>query len=258
MGRETYTFTLNHQKLSTTLADKLEAEMHGEVPFGDYVAKAELELDEYVRERFNRIQPLTAEEIIHVLRTEPERADLLHLTVPFDWLWDFFQIGNNGGHTQIWSDYGYDLVYELRQKDKCWVYMHQLGNYEYYIGIEDDYEKQSSYASNYTGNYHIYENSTYKNALKYLLMLLRKLWQDGRYSKDMSHYTYEELALATDHTKDDRLEKDTDKQLQILREQSENKQSHEYNVADHMFFQIKEVQQLVQGYEGTIFIWDSY
>jgi hypothetical protein len=191
------------------------------------------------------------------LRTETERADLIHLTVPFDWLWDFYQIGDNGGHTQIWSDYGYDLVYELGQKDKCWVYMSQLVNYEYYIGIEDDYEKQSSYASDYTGNYHIYENSTYKNALTYLSILLRKLWQDGLESNYKSDYTYEELALTTDYTKDDWLEKQTDKQLQFIREQSENKKSYEYNVAEHMFYQIKEVQQLVKDYEGAIFIWDS-
>jgi len=191
------------------------------------------------------------------LRTEPERADLLHLTVPFDWLWDFFQIGNNGGHTQIWSDYGYDLVYELDQKDKCWVYMNQLSSYEVYNGIIEDDEKHSFYTSDDTGNFHIYENVTYKSALRYLLMLLRKLWQDGPDNTYISYYTPQQLALTTDDFKDDRLEEQTEKELKRRREQSEEKDSYEYNVADHMFFQIKELQQRVQDYEGKIFIWDS-
>jgi hypothetical protein len=258
MGRETYTFTLNHQKLSTTLADKLEAELHeGRLPFGDYVVKAESELDDYHHKIYNRTQPLTAEEIINVLRTEPERADILHLSVPFNWLWMFYQLGDTGDDIETWLNYGYEIVYELLQKDKCWVYKNQLYKYESYNNIIFDREKRSSYSTESIGDYDLYDNLVYKNAMNYLLMLLRKLWQDGPNSQYISYYTPQQLALPTDDVRDNRLEEQTEKELQRQREHSEEKDSHEYNVAETMFFQIKEVQQRVQDYDGKIFIWDS-
>lgn len=258
MGRETYTFTLNHQKLSTTLADKLEAELHGDrLPFDNYVAKVESELDDYHREMYNRNQPLTADEIIRVLRTEPEGADVLQLNAPFDWLRDFYEIGTNGGHEQIWFDYGFEMVYEVDNKYECWVYMNQLSNFESYNGLEDDFEKHSFYSSDDTGNFHIYENSTYKDAIRYMLIILRKLWQDGPNSEYMSRYTPQELALATDIVKDDRLEKQADDELQDQRDRCAKKDSREYIVAADLFFEIKKLQQRVQDYDGKIFIWDS-
>ncbi len=257
MGRETYTFKLNHQKLSTTLADKLEAELHGRLPFVDYVAKAESELTDYDRKIFNRTQPLTAEEIINVLRTDPERADLLHLSVPFDWLWMFYQLGDTGNDIETWLNYGYEIVYELGQKDKCWVYMNQLYKYESYNNIIFDWNKRSFYSTDSIGDYNLYKNSVYKDALNYLLLLLRKLWQDCPDSKYISSYSSQQLALITDDFKDDRLEQQTDQELQSQREQSEEKDSYEYGVSETMFFHIKKVQQLVQDYDGKIFIWDS-
>lgn len=257
MGRETYTFTLNHQKLSTTLADKLEAELHGgRLPFVDYVAKVESELTDYDRKIFNRTQPLTAEEIVDVLRTEPERADILHLSVPFDWLWDFYQIGDNVGHEKWWSDYGYEIVYEITQKHKCWVYGNQLYNHRSYNSIEDK-ELYSYFATDTICYYHLYDNLVYKDALKYLLMLLRKLWQDGPDSEYISSYTPQQLALVTDDVKDDRLEQQTDEELQSQREQSEDKASYEYRVPESMFLELQEVQQRLLNYDGKIFIWDS-
>ncbi len=259
MGRETYTFKLNHQKLSTTLADKLEAELYGgRLPFVDYVAKAESELTDYDRKIFNRTQPLTAEEIINVLRTEPEQASILHLGVPFAWLWMFYRLGDTGNDIETWLNYGYEVVYELVQKDKCWVYGNQLYKYESYNNIISDWNKRSFYSTDSIGDYHIYDNGVYKDALNYLLMLLRKLWQDGPDSEYISSYTPQQLVLVTDDVKDDRLEQQTDEELQSQREQSEDKASYEYRVPESMFLELQEVQQRLLNYEGRLFIWDSY
>ncbi len=254
MGRETYTFTLNHQKLSTTLADKLEAELNGDrLPFGKYVEEEDSKLNDYHREMYNRTKPLTADEIIHVLRTEPKRADILHLSIPFSWLWDFYHLGDTGDDVETWLNYGYEIIYELGQKDKCWVYVCQLGSYNFCNGINFGNENYSCY----DGDYHLYESSVYNDAIKYLLILLRKLWQDGPDSRYMSQYDPQKLALATDDIKDDKLEQQASQELKKLRERNPEKDSWEYKVPETMFPQIKEVQQTLQTYEGKIFIWDN-
>ncbi len=257
MGRETFTFTLNHPKLSTTLADKLEAELHGgRLPFDKYVEEAVYRLPRFDWQTYNRTGPVTGREIIDVLRTEPERADILCLGIPFRWLWDYYDLGNSDGREQIWPDCGYEMLYELWQKDKCWVYGNQLNNYIWFIGMEDDYEKYCSYSSD-IGYFHNYENHFYKESLSYLLILLRKLWQDGDDKNDMSYYTAERLALATDEVKDDRLEQQADEELLRLQAESPEKDSYEYIVAPYLFIDLKEVQKLLQNYNGSIFIWDN-
>lgn len=253
MGRETYTFTLNHQKLSTTLADKLEAELNGDrLPFGKFVEEADLGSKDFQRDKFGLTQPLTAEQIIQVLRSKPERADILHLSIPFKWLWDFYQISSNGRHEQIWLNYGYEMVYEFDQKHKCWVYMSQICSHHAYNDILDDREKHNFYDGTY-----LHDHLAFKDALNYLLILLKKLWQAGPDSKYMASYTPQELALPTGDFKDERLEQQTDEELECLKELNKIKDSYEFEVPESMFFQIKELQLRVQHYKGKIFIWDS-
>ncbi len=256
MGRETFTFTLNHPKLSTTLADKLEAELHGDrLPFGKYVEEAMYKLPGFDWQTYNRTGPVTAREIIDVLRAEPERADILCLNIPFEWLWDFYYC-DKGGYEYIWSVYGYDVLYELWQKDKCWVYVNQLNNHLCWNGMEDDYEKCCSFSSD-LGNFDDYDNRTYKEALSYLLILLRKLWQDNENSHWMSYYTSDRLALATDDVKNEHLEQQAHEEFLELQAESPEKDSYEYIVADGLFIELKEVQQKLQDYKGSIFIWDN-
>ncbi|WP_342644730.1 hypothetical protein [Mucilaginibacter sp. CSA2-8R] len=254
MGRSTFTFTLNHQKLSTTLADKLEAELHGRLPFDKYVEDAVFKLPRFDWQTYNRTGPVTAREIINVLRTEPKRADILCINIPFDWLLDLYDCDTDG-YEQTWSDYGYDVLYELNQRDKCWVYGNQLGNHTWFNGMEDDYVKSCLY-HNDSGSIYLYENHFFKEALSYLLILLRKLWQDGDDKNDMSYYSSDRLALATDHVKNDHLEQQADEEFLSLQAKSPGKDSYEYIVAPFLFIDLKEVQQKVQNYKGSIFIWD--
>jgi len=265
MGRETYTFKLNEQKISTTLADALQNEKSGGLSFFDYIVKENEGISKYSSSK----QLLNAGEIISTLKKEPAKANALCLGLAMNWLWELEQISYKYTEdlVSIFARYGFEQIYELGQKDKCWVYLNQLSAYEDMNDVKED---------TYDGQYYLWENDAYKDGLDYLLVLLSKVCLDKDYKIHLGYYRSEEyskdeLNFLTDYKKDERLIEQAESELIEIRTENEEEDLKEdadpnyrrpvtashYLVASEMFSQIKEVQERIKDYTGKIFILDN-
>ncbi|MFC0512554.1 hypothetical protein ACFFGT_00015 [Mucilaginibacter angelicae] len=267
MGRETYTFRLNEQALSTTLADTLQNELRGNLSFFEYVLRENEQLIKYGWKYINLQQYLSAGEIITTFRSDPAKANVLYLGVAMDWLWesDMIEYSSIDRFNSSFAKYGFEQIYELGQKDKCWVYLNQLYTYTDMNDLENKIDT-------YDGHYYLWENDVYKDGLDYLLVLLNKVCLDKDYKfSDGNYYTEKTLNFLNDYKKDRRLIEQAELALIDIRAENEEADLKEeanpnyrrsytnnhYGVAETMFSQIKEVQKSIKEYSGKIFILDS-
>lgn len=245
MGRETYTYKLNQKKVISNLIPALQDETLGSKSFFNYLKED--------KSRVGLIETIWDLKYVH------SRVSVVQLGTVLNWIWKAYDCEYISDFEKVYDNFGFELIYELAQKDKCWVYGNQMAVFE-------DMNEATFNFDSYDG-YYFYSYHDYKNYLDYLLLLLKKICSDKHYHNSEQ----EELELPNDYTKTDVIDHQTNIELVNVRKENQEEdiniandqnryrdctKSH-YIVAYEMFYQILEVRELVKDYEGKILIFDN-
>ncbi|PSL32005.1 hypothetical protein [Chitinophaga ginsengisoli] len=250
MSRQTYTYKINKDKIRDNLLPRLKDEKDNVKSFSNYI------FNKINPDRYPPFDPL---EIIETL--QGSHIDYYSVTawgLVFDWIWDNHY--SEDGFDSLLDHLGFESIYELYTKDKCWVYVNQIHEFENMNDLDHVYH----------GTYFLYTSDFFKHYLNYLLILLGKISVDAQYKGRRAYFSETELPL-NDNDIDDILDEQTNQALIWIREDNEREDMIEgkesnygrsrdrmhYYVAPEMFFHIKELQETLRHYDGNIFIYDS-
>lgn len=170
MSRETYIFIINPEKAKRNLIKEIEFNKTYSISLKDFIERSnqgELEFEKSIYEN-----------IIEKIKTDFGKIRRHELAVIFYWLRnDYFNLNHNQEQSYLeyeaifytkLKEFGIELVYEFEQKDKCKIFMYQLGQFEYLnkLGIYSEDDNWSDYQIGI---------NQFKEYLNYLLLLLCKI-----------------------------------------------------------------------------------
>ena len=260
MSREVYVFTVCPEKAKKNLIKEIQNDTKYQTPFKDYVAKHNFGLPEFEKSNYESITNKVVNDFNAINRYELEAI--------FYWFFNDFNTnlsGSEKSYSEREIDFynmlktlGIELVCELDQKDKCWVFMYQLGEYEAQnkLGLYSDDDNWKDYEIS---------NEQFKEYLNYLLLLLCKI------EIEQDPQNIEVQNLLDEFKTNDKLHKLADYSLIEIREENEaenilesenpdHRRSYQrtyYGVAEMMIYFVKEVQGKIKDYNGKILIIDS-
>lgn len=258
MSRQTYTYKINLDKIRNNLVPRLKDENDNVKSFSNYILNEVNPKRERTNKSWKPIEPL---KIIETLQGNHIDFSVTTWRLAFDWISDIHW--SEDEFDSLLDHLGFELIYELCTKDKCWVYVNQIFEFEEMNGLDYVYDK-------YDGTYSLYPSDFFKHYLNYLLILLKKISVDVQYKGHRTDYSEDELSLNNNDI-DEVLDQQTNQALIWIRQENEEADLIEekelnywrpsnrkhYYVAPEMFFQIKELQEELRHYDGNIFIYDS-
>ncbi|MEN2413188.1 hypothetical protein [Flavobacterium mesophilum] len=264
MSRETYVFIIDSKKAKEKLIPEIENNTNYNITLKEFIE------DSNKRESIRN--QISYEKIIKKISTDFNEITTKELAEIFFWLLNL-EIKVNHSERKMFYDNEYDfynnlkelgieLVYEMAQKDRCWVFMYQLGQYESLnkLGLYSDDDDWQDYEIS---------NLQFKEYLDYLLLLLSKIEIENQ------NPITEVSAVLNTFSNNEKLNKHVDYSLEEIR--NENKVEDEkkreiesqnliyrgsyqcsyYYLAETMFEQISELKEKLKNYNGKILVIDS-
>jgi len=260
MSRQVYVFTVNPEKARKNLIKEIQNDTKYQTSFKDYIVKYNFGLLEFEKSNY--------ESITHKIVNDFYAINRYELAAIFYWFFNDFNTNLSDSENNYYEreidfynmlkELGIELVCELDQKDKCWVFMYQLGEYEALnkLGLYSDDDNWKDYEMN---------NEQFKEYLDYLLLLLCKI------EIEQDPENREVQNLLNEFKANDKLHKMADYSLIEVREENEaenilesenpdHRRSYQrtyYEVAEMMIYFAKELQGKIKDYNGKILIIDS-
>jgi hypothetical protein len=266
MSRQTYTFKINEEKIRDTLCSALQNEEDFLPSFSEYLVNEE---KTFKSNSHDVSDIMRYDYVVECFRNVEFPPKVEHLAAAFDWIWEVYDLSYNDVQEDVWDKYGFELIYDVGAKDRCWVYLNQMYKFSVHADMEDE-------ITHYEAHY-LYTNKVYKYSTSYLITLLSLLCLEN--SQDVEHwknYDVEEIKGFKKNTETPFYVNIAEKELIYIRENNEiaKKKQEEggstgkgyrrdpdeshHGVAEHLLYEMLDIRKQIMNYDGWIFIHDSY
>jgi|GEM_PF-6122477 len=263
MGRETYTYKINEEKIRTTLFQALQNKEDFSISFSEYLVSE----SNTFKANFRDVSVMMEfDYIIKCFQDVESLPSVEHLAIAFDWIWEVNCLSDTGLEEEVYGKYGFEQIYEVGAKDRCWVYLNQMSEFSYHADMEDE-------VASYEGHY-LHTNKVYKYSISYLITLLSLLCLEK--SEDANYYGIHNIEEFKKNTLIPFHMAIAEKELVYIRENNEEakkkeeeaKKKEEYYrrtpdeshhiVAEQLLYEMLDIRKQIMDYDGWIFIYDCY